>query len=111
MVKFAALIHDNLGLNTPKCFMLNYCAIVKTGLDGVFIFLMIVAKTSNSAFVKIYKVANFNMFPPRLRLAISHKCGLMPLHYKSCQTFTLFFFSCYGFEEIFCKILFTMHNI
>jgi hypothetical protein len=68
-----------------------YCAIAKTRLDGVFKFLMIVAKTSNSTYVKIYRAASFNMFPPLLGLAISHKCNLMLLHYKSRQTFMLSF--------------------
>jgi len=65
-----------------------YYAIVDTWPNGVFKFSMIKAKVLNLVVVKTYGATNFNIFPPLLRLAINHICGLMPLHYKSHRTFT-----------------------
>jgi len=87
-----------------------YYAIIDTWRDGVFKFSMTKAKVLNLVIVKTYGATGFNIFPPFLRLAINHRCGLMPPHCKSRYTFTmpstLFFFFL-----ILCKVLFTMHNI
>jgi hypothetical protein len=68
-----------------------YYAIANTWPNVVFKFSMKKTKVLNSNVVKTYGATGFSIFPPLLGLAINHRCGLMPLHYKSRHIFIMSF--------------------